>query len=217
MVEVPVHTSEHSVSEVAVSDRVFTLANGITFVRLCLIPIALWLLLSGNDIPAAVLFGITAITDFLDGMVARSTNTVTKLGQLLDPLVDRALIIGVVLGLLLVGRLPLWIVVLVLLRDAYLLICGYYLMHWHDIRVPVSYIGKVGMWFLCVGFGGLILNMPILDGLALVSTDQLPGFGPDPYCAFIWFAYIGIVLSLTVTVLYTYRGHVALSAKKREA
>ena len=199
-----------------VSDRIFTAANVITFARLCLIPVSLWLLFDGRDIQAGILFGITAATDFLDGLVARKTNTVSKLGQLLDPLVDRLLIISAVLGLLIVGRLPIWIVVLVLLRDAYLIAGGAYLIRVHDIRVPVSYIGKVGMWFLCFGFGGLILNVPIVAGLGWCDLAFLPGFNADPCCGFIWFLYIGIVLSLIVTVVYTVRGASLLSNRLTE-
>ena len=145
-------TTNTNPQDIEASNRILTAANIITFARLCLIPISVALLLQGHDIAAGLLFGFTAATDFVDGMVARKTNTVTKLGQILDPLVDRVLIIAAVVSLLIVGRLPLWIVVLVLLRDAYLIIGGSYLMGKRGIRVPVSYIGKVGMWFLCIGF-----------------------------------------------------------------
>lgn len=195
------------------SDRIITAANAITFARLCLIPVSFGLLLAGQNIVAGVLFGLTAATDFLDGMVARSTNTVTKLGQLLDPLVDRLLIIFAVLGLLITGRLPLWMVVLVILRDLYLVAGGAYLVGVQHIRVPVSYIGKVAMWFLCIGFAGLILNVPIVAGLGWCDFAWLPGFNGEPYCPFIMSAYIGLILSLTVTVLYTVRGARALADK----
>ncbi|MBE6471113.1 MAG: CDP-alcohol phosphatidyltransferase family protein [Coriobacteriaceae bacterium] len=196
-----------------VSDRIFTVANFITFLRLCLIPISFALLLQGRDIAAGVLFGLTAATDFLDGYIARKTHTVTRLGQMLDPLVDRLLIISAVIGLLIVGRLPLWIVLVVLLRDIYVLGGGIYLIRKHGIRVPVSYIGKVGMWFLSIGFAGLLLNIPILAGMGWCDFTWLPGFSGEPYCWFIWILYIGLVLSLVVTVVYTVRGARALSAK----
>ena len=210
-------TTNTDLQEIEASNRILTAANVITFARLCLIPVSVALLLQGHDIAAGLLFGLTAATDFVDGMVARKTNTVTKLGQILDPLVDRALIIAAVVSLLIVGRLPLWIVILVLLRDAYLIIGGSYLMGKRGIRVPVSYIGKVGMWFLCIGFAGLLLNVPILTGLGLCDYAFLPGFNSDPYCAFIWFAYIGLIISLTVTIIYTIRGIEALSHQNAES
>ena len=119
-----------------VTDRIFTVANVITFIRLCMAPIALVVLLSGHDIAAAIIFGVTAATDFLDGQIARRTHTVSKVGQLLDPAVDRLLMICAVLGLLIVGRLPLWIVVVVLLRDLLLLAGGAWLRQGcHDLLV----------------------------------------------------------------------------------
>lgn len=196
-----------------VSNRILTAANVITFARLCLIPVSFILLLRGENVPATVLFGLTAATDFLDGMVARKTNTVTRLGQILDPVVDRLLVIAAVLGLLVVGRLPVWVVVVVLLRDLYLVAGGAFLISAHGIRIPVSYVGKVGMWFLCIGFAGLILNMPIWPGLGWTSSTYLPGFGMDSYCGFVWFLYIGLFLALLVTVVYTVRGARALATK----
>lgn len=203
-------------ADVTVSNRIFTVANIITFARLCLIPISVVLLLDDQNIVATVLFGIAAATDFLDGMVARKTNTVTRLGQLLDPLVDRILIIAAVIGLLLAGRLPLWIVILVLLRDAYLLGGGAFLLKGHGIRIPVSYIGKVAMWFLCIGCAGLILNMPLVAGLGICDFTWLPGFNGELCCAFIWIVYIGFALSLTVTGVYTYEGIRAFRARPRK-
>ena len=208
--------TEPTTGEIEVSDRILTAPNVITFIRMCFIPVSVALLLDGHNIEAGILFGLTAATDFLDGMVARRTNTVTRLGQILDPFVDRLLIIAAVVSLLVVCLRPVWIVVLVLLRDGYLIIAGGYLMRKKGIRIPVSYLGKVGMWFLCIGFGGLILNIPIWDGLGLCDIAWLPIFNAEPYCAFMWSLYIGLLLSLSVTILYTKRGIDALRALNEE-
>ena len=156
---------QNSDDQEMVTDRIFTAANVITFIRLIMVPVSLGFLLCGNDIVATVLFALTAATDFLDGQVARRTNTVSKLGQLLDPAVDRLLMICAVVGLLAVGRLPVWIVVVVLARDALLLVGGAWLLREHGIRVPVIYAGKVATTFLFIGLAGLMLNMPLVPGL----------------------------------------------------
>ena len=101
-------------------DRIWTVSNVISFIRLLMIPLFLVLLFQDNNIAAAIVFGVAAGTDFLDGMIARKTHTVSKLGQLLDPAVDRLLMISGVVGVFLTGRLPLWIIVLVFARDALL-------------------------------------------------------------------------------------------------
>ena len=185
-----------------VTDRIFTVANVITFIRLCMAPIALAVLLSGHDIPAAIIFGATAATDFLDGQIARRTHTVSKVGQLLDPAVDRLLMICAVLGLLIVGRLPLWIVVVVLLRDLLLLAGGAWLLRKRRIRVPVVYAGKVATTFLFVGLAGLMLNVPQVPGLGWCDFAWLPGFNSVSSSWGIWLIYIGLCLAIGTTIYY---------------
>ena len=126
-----------------VSNKIFTLPNLLSFIRFCMIPAFLVLLLNGYNLIATILFAVAASTDWIDGQVARRTNSVSKLGQLLDPFVDRFLMISGVVGLLLVGRLPLWIVLVVVLRDVFMLAGGSYLLSRWKVRVPVIYAGKV--------------------------------------------------------------------------
>ena len=185
-----------------VSNRIFTVANVITMIRLCMAPVSLGFLLMGNNIVATTLFAVSAATDFLDGQIARRTNTLTKLGQLLDPAVDRVLMLCGVIGLLAVGRLPVWIVVLVAARDAFLLWGGSFLLREHGIRVPVIYAGKFATTFLFVGIAFLILNAPLVAGLGICSISWLPGFNGELCSVGIWFLYIGLCLGLFTTVYY---------------
>ncbi|MEG0216746.1 MAG: CDP-alcohol phosphatidyltransferase family protein [Raoultibacter sp.] len=191
-----------SSSEELVIDKIFTIPNVISMVRLCLVPVFLVLLMNGNDIAAALLFALAAGTDFLDGQIARRTNTVSKLGQLLDPAIDRILMIAGVGGLLLVGRLPLWIVAVVLIRDLFLLVGGSVLLKRYHIRIPVVYLGKVATTFLFVGFAGALLNWPLISGLGLCTFSWLPGFNTQMCSWGIWFIYVGLILSLITTVVY---------------
>lgn len=186
-----------------VTDRILTLANVISFIRLCFSFVALALLVrGGNDVLAAVVFALTALTDCLDGQVARRTHTVSRLGQLLDPAVDRVLMICAVVGLLIVGRLPLWIVVVVLARDLLLLAGGAWLLNGHGIRIPVIYPGKVATTFMFIGMAGLILNMPQVPGLGICDVSWLPGFNSMGCSWGIWAVYIGLALALGTTVYY---------------
>ena len=194
--------NENNPAAEEVTDRVFTAANIITFVRLCMVPVALGFLLTGNDIVATVLFALTAATDFVDGQVARRTHTVSRIGQLLDPAVDRLLMICAVVGLLAIGRLPVWIVVVVLARDAFLLIGGAWLLREHGIRVAVIFPGKVGTTMLFVGLAGLMLNMPLIDGLGLCDFPWLPGFNSDASSWGIWCIYIGLCIGVYTTIYY---------------
>lgn len=189
-----------------VTDRILTVPNVISFIRLCMVPVYFIALLNDLNIAATVLFALAAGTDFLDGQIARRTHCVSKLGQLLDPTVDRVLMVAGVLGLLLVGRLPLWIVAFVLVRDLFLFFGGLYLLKRWKTRVAVIYPGKFATTFLFVGFAGLLLNMPILPGLGLVDASWLPGLNDQAASWGIWFVYAGLLLAVGTTVYYTIAG-----------
>ena len=199
--------------EEPVSDRILTLPNVISVIRLCLVPLYLALLMGGQDLAAAVTFAVAAGTDFLDGQIARRTHTVSKLGQLLGPTVDRVLMITGVLGVFLVGRLPLWIILVVVLRDALLLGGGSWLLFKRGIRVPVIYPGKFATTFLFVGFAGLVLNAPLVPGLGLTDAAWLPGFTAAPVSWGIWFIYGGLILAIGTTVYYLWAALRALKAQ----
>jgi len=197
-------------------DKIFTVANVISFIRLCMAPVALALLLNGSDIPATILFGVAASTDFVDGQIARRTHTVTKLGKLLDPAVDRMLMICGVVGLLVVGRLPIWIVLLVVARDSLLLLGSGYLIREYNVRVDVIYPGKVATTFLFFGFAFLILNMPTVQGLGWVDWTWLPGFCAGEVGIGIWFVYIGLLIGVYTTCHYIHAGYSGMVKAKAE-
>lgn len=189
-------------NEEAVTDSILTIPNLISAARLCLVPVYLWLLFSGNDIAATIIFSLAALTDFVDGQVARRTHCVSKLGKLLDPAIDTILMITGVLGVTLLGRLPLWIAVVIFAREAFLLIGGAVLLKGYGIQVPVIYPGKFATTFLFIGFAGLILNLPLIPSLGWCDIAWLPGFGHGEVALWIWFLYVGLLLQIGVTVYY---------------
>lgn len=195
-------SEEATIEDVQVSDKIFTVPNVISFIRLCLVPVFFVLLMNGYNLAATLLYALAAGTDWVDGQIARRTNQVSKLGQLLDPAVDRILMISGVLGLFLVGRLPLWIILVVIVRDLFLLVGGACLIKRFRIRVAVVYPGKVATTLLFIGFAGLLLNWPLLPGLGIVDVAWLPGFNADACSWGIWFVYAGLVLALATTAYY---------------
>lgn len=199
-----------------VSNRIFTVPNLISAIRLCLVPVFLILLLNGYDLAATFLFALAAGTDWIDGQIARCTNQVSKLGQLLDPAVDRILMIVGVAGLFIVGRLPLWIIVFVVARDLLLLVGGAYLLKRWKKRVAVIYPGKVATTLLFVGFAALLLNWPVLTGFGVVDVSWLPGLNSDPYSWGIWFVYAGMILALFTTIYYVVAALREIRAAKSE-
>ena len=201
--------------ESEVTNRIFTSANVVSFIRLCMVPVYLVLLLDGHDILATFIFALAASTDFIDGQLARRTHTVSRLGRLLDPAVDRALMVFGVVGLLLVGRLPVWIVALVIARDLLLIVGGAYLGARYKARVAVIFPGKVATTLLFVGFAGLLLNWPLVAGLAVCDFAWLPGFNAEPCSWGIWFVYAGLLLGLFTTLYYVLAGYRKMQKARR--
>ncbi len=184
------------------SDKIVTVPNVLSIIRLCLVPVYLVLLILEYDIAAIVVFIIAAASDCIDGQVARRTNDVSKLGQVLDPTVDRILIIVGVIGLVIVGRVPIWIFVLLIARDFLMLCIGGNLMRKYQIRIPVIFVGKVATACLFTGFVIQLLNWPIVPGLGLFDISWLPGWGSLATPVGIWFIYVALILLVFSTVHY---------------
>lgn len=96
------------------------LANRLTMIRIILVPIFMVFLLTripGGRFWAAIIFIIAAITDGLDGYIARSRQQITKLGKLIDPLADKLLISAALVSLVELGLVPAWVAVLIISRE----------------------------------------------------------------------------------------------------
>lgn len=199
-----------------VLDKVATLPNLVTLIRLLLLPVFLWLLFATPyHIAALVVFAIAASTDWVDGQIARRTHQVSKIGKLFDPFVDRLLICVGVIAIFLLGRLPLWILIYLIARDCFLLLGGRFLLARAGKVPPVIYVGKVATAFIMAGFCLLLLGVPELPGLGVFDAPSwLPGFGQDPALLGIWFVYAGLLCSITATIFYIVRGYRLLIASR---
>lgn len=141
-----------------VHDRVVTAANAITALRLLGLPLFAWLVLARDALGTAlVVLAVVATTDWLDGYVARRFDQVTKLGKILDPLVDRALLAtaGITLGI--AGIVPWAIVGLVVGRDLVLLVTALALFHGIP-PIPVTRTGKAATAGLLLALPGFLLG-----------------------------------------------------------
>ncbi len=186
-----------------VSDRVLTVPNVLSFVRLLALP---WILIDLTAEPprllrAFVVLVVFAATDWFDGYLARRLDQVSKLGKLLDPISDRLLIIVVGLGMVLSGLVPLWAVLVLLARDVVVLAGGLTLLG-RGLQAPaVTKVGKAATFGLMFAFPTFILAAVLGDGVA----DPQPAVR-----AFAWFTYA------TNTVLYYIAaGQYAVDARRQ--
>jgi cardiolipin synthase len=119
------------------------LPNYITLLRVILIPFFINLMIYGYYREALAVFVVACVTDALDGMIARLTKTQTELGAFLDPMADKLLILSAFVTLVLLGRLPVWLVIIVVSRDA-ILTMGSLIIYFttRDLKIQPSIIGK---------------------------------------------------------------------------
>ena len=117
--------------------------NTITLIRVILIPFFVDLMIYGYHGPALAVFIIACLTDALDGMVARLTNTRTELGAFLDPMADKLLIVTSFVTLAILSRTPIWLVIIVVSRDI-ILVLGSLVIYitGHRLTIRPSLIGK---------------------------------------------------------------------------
>lgn len=195
------------------SNKIFTISNVITFTRLILTFVFLYLFITNeNRYIALIIYAIAASTDWMDGQIARMTKTVSWLGKMMDPVVDRALLFTGVLGLVGRGELPLWVCVAIIGRDAYLA-CGNMIVHrFHKRPIDVVYTGKIATALLMSGFTLMLLGLPVVEGPSLFgsSASAFPGLNGHEAPLGIFFVYLGVVFSLITAVVYTIKGALAI-------
>jgi cardiolipin synthase len=162
---------------------VWTIPNAIGFVRLALIPLFLVLALSsesGTDALPAVIFAVISWSDYFDGIAARLTGQYSRFGALLDPVVDRLLVIGGVVVCWRFELLPRWALGLLVAREVFMLIAGRLALR-RGVQLRINWWGRWSVWPLmsAVFFG--------LCGLTTLAAVLL---------------YVGLFLALTATVAY---------------
>ena len=117
--------------------------NLITVGRIFLVPLVIWLIISGNMQLAVITFVIAGLSDALDGYLAKRFNWQTVLGAYLDPVADKALLMSIYVVLGIHGHLPVWLVIAVVSRDV--IIIGAILLSWivgRPVKVHPLYISK---------------------------------------------------------------------------
>ncbi len=179
-------------NQTSVRSPVLTTANGLTFARLVAVPVLAWLQFGPekNETPfrwaAFVVFVFAAISDLIDGKLARRNNQTSKFGEIADPIADKALITVALIGLSASGRLWWWVTILILLRE--FLVTIYRLWQVRRRVIPADKGGKVKTVMQDVAVGAML--MPV-GGLWLIFSDIAMG--------------VALVMTLATGVVFFWR------------
>ena len=150
------------VTEPAAGDRVWTIPNGISAARLLGVPVFLWLVLgprtATGDAWAVGLLIASAISDWLDGKIARALGQQSRLGQVLDPAADRLYIAATLAGLAVRGIIPWWLVGLLAARELTVGVALAALRRRGFPALQVSFVGKAATLCLLYAFPLLFLG-----------------------------------------------------------
>ncbi len=151
----------------ALSDRVWTVPNALSLLRLLGVPLFLWLLLGPEaDGWAVGILMVSGFTDWLDGKLARWLDQSSKLGALLDPAADRLYIVSTLVALALRGIVPVWLVAVLVGREVVLAVALLVLRRYGYPPLEVHYLGKAATLLLLYAFPGLLLA----DGTGWLAT-----------------------------------------------
>lgn len=139
-------------------ERVWTVPNALSLLRLVGVPLFLWLVLTERDALAVLVLMVSGTTDWLDGKIARAWGQTSRLGALLDPAADRLYILATLVGLTVRDVVPLWLTLGLVGRDV-VLACSLPLLRRHGYGpLPVSFLGKAATFNLLAGFPLLLLG-----------------------------------------------------------
>jgi CDP-diacylglycerol--glycerol-3-phosphate 3-phosphatidyltransferase len=167
--------------------RPWTIPNAIGYVRIALIPVFLIVALSsqsGTGALPAVLFAVIGWSDYLDGIAARVTGQYSRMGALLDPIVDRMLVISGVVVCWKFELLPRWALAILAARELLMLALARYALS-RGVDLKINWLGRWGVWPV---FGALFFALCAVHWLALV------------------FLYAGLVLTLASSAQYVRDG-----------
>jgi cardiolipin synthase (CMP-forming) len=189
-----------------VTDRIVTIPNLLSVIRLLLVPVFLWLVLGPEkDEFALLVLMVAGITDYLDGKLARRFNQTSTVGAILDPVADRLFILAVVYGLWMRDIIPWWLALILPLRDVFLFSLVPFLRTRGYSSLPVHFLGKAATAGLLYAFPLLLLG----DGQGTVA-DLADVFG--------WaFAIWGVGLYWWGGVLYAFQVRRLLATTPRLA
>lgn len=182
------------------ADRLLTVPNVLSLLRLAGVPLFLWLLLGPHyDLLAMLVLALSGLTDWLDGKLARLLNQSSRWGALLDPAVDRLYTLSTLLAFGLRGILPWWVVAVLVGRDVVLSLTLPVLRHHGFGPLPVHDLGKAATLCLLYAFPLLLLADNVQGWLQAVASACAVAFTGWGVTLYLWSGVLYLVqVRLTV-------------------
>jgi CDP-diacylglycerol--glycerol-3-phosphate 3-phosphatidyltransferase len=196
----------------SLKDDALNLPNLLTMGRVAVIPIILWLIERGTPkdcVIAAMVYSVAAITDLLDGYLARRLGVVSVLGKFLDPLADKLLVMASLVWMVPMGRIPEWAVVLLIGREISITALRS-IASSEGVVIAAGEGGKSKTALQMVGILCLIIGFPYHLSLGFVDLGMV-----DLVYVGRWLIYVSLVFSVTSAVEYVGLFAQAVEAKER--
>lgn len=146
-----------SVRPVRRTDRILTVPNALSVLRLLGVPVFLWAIVARHDMVAFVVLIVSGLSDYLDGKIARRFGLVSRVGELLDPIADRLYILSTLLGLAWREIIPWWLVLVLVLREVFMVGVVVIARRHGLVGLPVHFVGKAATFNLLYAFPFLLL------------------------------------------------------------
>ena len=183
------------------ADRLLTVPNVLSLLRLAGVPLFLWLLLGSHhhDLLAVLVLALSGLTDWLDGKLARLLNQSSRLGALLDPTVDRLYTLSTLLAFGIREILPWWLVGALLGRDLVLALAIPVLRYHGQGPLPVHYVGKAATLCLLYAFPLLLLAHDVHGWVGAVAHAFAVAFTGWGSALYLWSGVLYLIqVALTV-------------------
>ena len=143
--------------------HILNLPNSLSFLRILLIPFFIYYFDKGDIWIANAILVAAVLSDWFDGQTARWTNEVSDMGKILDPLADKLCLAAVAVYFMVVGDLPVWFVVFVVIRDLLIFAGAAYVKHHHQVITTSLWPGKWAVGFVSIMFFSMVWPHPFFE------------------------------------------------------
>ena len=169
-------------------ENIWNVPNALTMLRMLLIPVFWYFMMTDNMYTALGVFLIASLTDLADGYIARKYNLITDFGKLMDPLADKLMVLSMMLSLAIKGIVP-WAALAILLIKEGLMVLGGSILYKHHVVVYAIWIGKLAQAVVVISLVSCFFHKWFMDTLG--------------FPLHLWLVWLGVGLTLCALCVYS--------------